>query len=212
MAPSSTMGAVIPLNLSAPTKVVVFQCPWGTGARRRWPRRARPQRRAILVDAPVSSTKTSLSGSRAGWASNQARRRCSTSGRCCLLACADFLEGDAAAEEEAPHGALGDPQPMLALQMGRDLRQHHVRGLFDQRQDRLGPCLDPLRAPVAALRSGADSCPFRLPGPNPLDRRRRRDPEALGRSPRPRPGPWPLHAGVSDNRLLLRPALCEARA
>ena len=48
------------------------------------------QRRAILVEAPVSSTKTSLSGSRAGWASNQARRRCSTSGRCCALACAFF--------------------------------------------------------------------------------------------------------------------------
>ena len=148
---------------------------------------ARPERRAILVDAPVSSTKTSLSGSRSGWVSNQAPRRCSTSGRCCLLACADFFKGDAAAEEEAPHRALGDPQPMLALQMGRDLRQHHVRSLFDQRQDHLGPCLDPLRAPVATLWPGPIAA-CSLPGPNALDRRRRRDPEALGRSPRRGPG------------------------
>ena len=98
-----------------------------------------------------------------------------------------FFEGDAAAVEEAPHGALGDPQPMLALQMGRDLRQHHVRGLFDQRQDHLGPCLDPLRAPVATLWPGPIAA-CSLPGPNPLDRRRRRDPEALGRSPRRGPG------------------------
>ncbi len=58
MAPPSTMGAVIALRRSAPTKVVVFQCPCG--------RDARPQRLAILVDAPVSSTNTSLSGSRQG--------------------------------------------------------------------------------------------------------------------------------------------------
>jgi len=42
MAPSSTMGAVMPLSLSAPTKVVVFQWPWGTGARQRSPFGARP--------------------------------------------------------------------------------------------------------------------------------------------------------------------------
>ena len=34
-----------------------------------------------------------------------------------------FFEGDAVAVEEAPHRALGDPQPVLALQMGRNLRQ-----------------------------------------------------------------------------------------
>ena len=89
--------------------------------------------------------------------------------------------------EEAPHGALGDPQPVLALQMGRDLRQCHVRGLFDQRQDRFGSCLDPLRAPVAALRPGPVAA-RQTPGPDPLDRRRRRDPEAFGRSPPSPPG------------------------
>jgi hypothetical protein len=43
---------------SAPTKVVVFQWPCGTLIRSRWPRAMRPWRRAILVDAPVSSMKT----------------------------------------------------------------------------------------------------------------------------------------------------------
>jgi hypothetical protein len=71
MAPSRTMGAVMPRRRSAPTKVVVFQWPWGTGARQRSPRRARPWRRAILVEAPVSSMKTSRSGSKSSWASNQ---------------------------------------------------------------------------------------------------------------------------------------------
>ena len=66
MAPSSTMGAVMPPSRKAPTKVVVFQWPCGTGARQRCPRTARPHRLAILVDAPVSSTKTSLSGVEAG--------------------------------------------------------------------------------------------------------------------------------------------------
>ena len=91
-------------------------------------------------------------------------------------------EDDAASVEEAPHRALGDPQPMLALEMGRDLRQGHVRGLFDQRQGRLGSCLDPLRAPVAALCSGP-IVTRQTPRLNPLYRRGWGDPEALRRSP-----------------------------
>jgi hypothetical protein len=35
-------GAVMPSQRSAPTKVVVFQCPCGTLATRRWPHFARP--------------------------------------------------------------------------------------------------------------------------------------------------------------------------
>ena len=42
MGPSSTMGAVMPVRRSAPTKVVVFQCPWGTPARSRRPLGERP--------------------------------------------------------------------------------------------------------------------------------------------------------------------------
>jgi hypothetical protein len=38
-------------------KVVVFQCPKGALARNRSPRRHRPRRRTILVEAPVSSDR-----------------------------------------------------------------------------------------------------------------------------------------------------------
>jgi hypothetical protein len=57
-------GATIPCSLSPATKVVVFQWPCGIAARRRSPRGARPYRRALLVEAQVSSIKTSDSGSR----------------------------------------------------------------------------------------------------------------------------------------------------
>ena len=48
------------------------------------------------------------------------------------------FRGDAPAVEEAPHAALGDPQTVLVFQMGGDLRQCHVRGLFDRRKHHLG--------------------------------------------------------------------------
>jgi hypothetical protein len=63
MAPSRTLGAVMPVSRRAPVKVVVFQWPWGMPARQRSPRGARPRRRAIFVDSTVSSMKTSLAGS-----------------------------------------------------------------------------------------------------------------------------------------------------
>lgn len=52
---------------------------------------ARLRRRAILVDKPVSSMKTSFAGSRSSWPSNQSRRRFRMSGRSCSSACADFF-------------------------------------------------------------------------------------------------------------------------
>ncbi len=57
--PSSTQGATMPVRRSPAVKVVVFQCPKGMPARNRCPRRHRPWRRAMLVDAQVSSMKTS---------------------------------------------------------------------------------------------------------------------------------------------------------
>ena len=51
--PSSTMGAVMPPSRRPPTKVVVFQWPWGAPARSRSPRGALPRVVAILVVAPV---------------------------------------------------------------------------------------------------------------------------------------------------------------
>ena len=43
---------------------------------------------------------------------------------------------------------------MLVLQVNGDLRQRHIWRLLDQRQNLLSVRLDPLRAIVAALRSG----------------------------------------------------------
>ena len=65
----------IPVRRSAPTNVVVF--PWRSGmaARNRSPSGARPELRAMVVDAQVSSMKTSPSGSRSSWPSNPSCRR-----------------------------------------------------------------------------------------------------------------------------------------
>ena len=57
----------MPVRRSPATKVVVFQWPCGTPARSRSPRGARPWRRAMLVEAQVSSMKTRRSGSRSSW-------------------------------------------------------------------------------------------------------------------------------------------------
>ena len=73
------------------TKVVVFQCPCGTLARSRSPFEARPHLRAMFVVAHVSSMKTSFSGSRSNWLSNQSSRRFMMSGRLCSLAWAVFF-------------------------------------------------------------------------------------------------------------------------
>ena len=76
--PSSTKGATTPESRRPATIVLVFQCPCGMAARRRAPRGAQPERRAMLVEAQVSSMKTSRSGLRSGCA--ETRRR-AASGR-----------------------------------------------------------------------------------------------------------------------------------
>src|SRR6266542_3881264 len=53
--PSSSIGAMKPASVRPPTKVTVFQCPWGMAAWQRWPRGAHPRRRVILVESPLSS-------------------------------------------------------------------------------------------------------------------------------------------------------------
>lgn len=91
IAPSRTIGAVMPESLSAPVNVVVFQCPCGIGERHRSSQRAHPRSRDIFVLRPVSSMKTSRAGSRSNWPSNQSRRRFRRSGHSCSTACAVFL-------------------------------------------------------------------------------------------------------------------------
>ena len=172
----------MPLSRRPPTKVVVFQCPCGTGARHRSPRGARPRSRAILVEAPVSSMKTRRSGSSSGWRSNQSRRRRRTSGRCCSLACAVFFEGHAVAIQQTPHAARRNPAAVRRLQVGRDLGQGDVGALRDQTQDLLGQCLHPVRMTVAPAWSGL-GVSLRPPATHPFDRRRSRNPESLRRRP-----------------------------
>lgn len=84
--PVEDHGATMPERRSQATKVVVFQCPNGTPARRRSPGRQRPWCRAMLVDAQVSPMKTSVSGLRSSWPSNQAQRRSTMSRRSCSVA------------------------------------------------------------------------------------------------------------------------------
>lgn len=91
MGQSISIGASRPARRNPATKVVVRQWPWGTEARRRAPRGARPRSRAILVFRKVSSMKTSLSGSSPGCDAAQASRAAAMSGRVCLLAWPDFF-------------------------------------------------------------------------------------------------------------------------
>src|SRR5438270_4251964 len=107
---------------------------------------------ASLAEAPVSSMKTSLVGSRSSCPANHSRRRFWTSARCCSSACAVFFEGDLVTVEEAPqHGdrkalaTIGD-QPLLYLE------QREVRAAPDQAQQIVVMRLDPARAAVAAGR------------------------------------------------------------
>ena len=149
------------------------QAPWGRSFRS-ISRRRRRSWSSNVHEAPAPDTdvlaKPSLSVSPSWWKrpSRQQRRASQVRGRAvfrsrhaCVAACqgaaarwrAPFFESDAAAVEEAPHGALGDPQTVLVFQMGGDPRQGHVRGLVQERKHHLGMGLDPLRAPVATLRS-----------------------------------------------------------
>ena len=89
--PSRTSGAVMPSWRSPARKVVVFQWPCGTLAIRRSPRFALPRVRAILVDAPVSSRKTSRSGSRLPCIAFHSARAAATSTRSCSAAWAVFF-------------------------------------------------------------------------------------------------------------------------
>jgi hypothetical protein len=123
----------MPLNRKALVKVVVFQCPCGTGERQRWPRLARPRRRAILVDAPVSSMKTSRSGSSWGCSSNQACRHTHRSGLSCSVASA-FFDGHGMTIKEPPNGAGRHMQAVLLQQIDQ-FHQRNVHLEFDGPKD-----------------------------------------------------------------------------
>src|SRR6195952_4717211 len=156
----------MPPSRSAPTKVVVFQCPCGTLARQRCPRGARPRSRAILVDAPVSSMKTRRSGSRSGCPSNQVWRRATTSGRSCSLACAVFFEGYVVTVEKTPDRAVSERRLMVAPQHVGQLGQGDVLLSLNRRQDHVPERLDMMRTHVAA-HGQRRRPPLVSPGPHP---------------------------------------------
>jgi len=77
---------------SPATKVIVFQCPWGTRLINRSPRRQRPRSRTMLVEVEVSSMNTSRAGSNMPCSRIQRRRARATSGRSCSAARRLFLK------------------------------------------------------------------------------------------------------------------------
>ncbi len=146
----------MPPRRSAPVNVVVFQWPWGTAARQRWPRWARPRRRVILVEAPVSSINTRRCGSRSGWASNQSRRCAATSGRSCSAAWAVFFEGKSVTVEKPPDRTGREAGIVPGAQQIRQLVQTDVLLGLDGGQDRFAQRLDMVRSCVTALWFGTD--------------------------------------------------------
>src|SRR5208337_992284 len=134
MGPSSTKGATSPSRRRPAVKVVVFQCPKGALASKRSPRRHRPRRRTILVEAPVSSIKTSLSGSKLAWLAFQASRAWATSARSCSAACRVFFEAEFVALDKAINGAAGGFLAQLCLNPLRQFFEAQVRLRLDQRQ------------------------------------------------------------------------------
>jgi hypothetical protein len=175
----------MPFRRRAPVKVVVFQCPCGTAARHRWPRKARPRSRAILVEAPSitvgarPSMKMRRSGSRSGWASNQALRRAATSGRSCSLACAVFFEGHRVTVEKTPHGAGREGCAMLRAKHLGQFDKSNVLLHLDRGQDHIVKGFDVMRARVTALGLGADRA-CRIARVDPANGARRRDAKSLG--------------------------------
>lgn len=129
-----------------------LQWPCGTLIRSRLPRGARPWRRAILVEASVSSMNTSRLGSRSSWLSNQACLRLRTSGRSCSAACPVFFERDLVTLEEPPQ-RRDPPRPPArpaapaARPAGCRLGLHQTQG---QRRVRLDP--PPLARPADRAR------------------------------------------------------------
>ena len=98
----------------------------------RSPLGARPRRRAMLVDAQVSSMNTRRSGSRSSWASNQSQRRVRMSGRFCSAACAVFFKRQAAAVEEGPKRRPSRIHITLRGKLVEYLADGHVRRGLDE--------------------------------------------------------------------------------
>src|SRR6516164_2947444 len=128
IAPSSTNGATIPSWRKPATKVIVFQCPCGTDATSRSPRRHRPLSRTIFVLVAVSSINTSRAGSSMPCSRIQRLRARATSARFCSAACRLFFKADIMSIEETLQGTLTADDTLLG-HGGKDLLEGQI-GVF----------------------------------------------------------------------------------
>src|ERR1043166_159903 len=175
MAPSITIGAVIPLWRSPATKVIVFHSPSGTRPITRSPRGARPLSRAMLVLTAVSSINTSRAGSSMPCSRIHRRRGRATSARSRSAACRLFFEGDAVSPIKPRKSTLAGSDPPLQ-QFRQGLLQGQVGPLGDQFQYYRRMLVQRRDTSSARLRRGAPSL---VPTLQPFDPRTRADAETL---------------------------------
>jgi len=145
-----TIGAVMPVALSAPTKVVVFQWPCGSAANTALAVRRTAIDRAILVEAPVSSMNTSRGCRSQAEIPSTPRVPAATSGRSCSLACDVFLKVMLWRSKNRQI-TLGTKRSPWTLRDGR--RSHCVMsGVAATRERISAACPSSERTPVATLR------------------------------------------------------------
>src|SRR5947209_7432016 len=121
---SSSHGASMRSRRSAATKVMVFQCPYGTLLRSRAPRGPQPRSGAMLVLVQVSSIKTRRSGSirvHRDWLIERCRGSTFTLrglvaelAERCSAASTVFFEAESLGVHEAPHCAVVDLEPAIS--------------------------------------------------------------------------------------------------
>ena len=134
IAPSITNGATIPSWRKPATKVIVFQCPCGTDATNRSPRRQRPLSRTMFVLVAVSSINTSRAGSSMPCSRIQRRRARATSARFCSAACRVFFKAHIVSIKETLESAPTAGDALLG-HCGERLLDGQIRLFGNQSQD-----------------------------------------------------------------------------
>src|SRR6185503_16241200 len=169
----------MPLRRSAPTNVMVFQCPCGTRPIRRSPRGQRPESRTILVLAAVSSIKTRWAGSNMPCSRIQRRRARATSARSCSAARRLFFEGDLVTLKEAPDRSAAAKYPVPAHCQNHFV-QREIRLFLNQTQQKIRMLFQRRDTPTPRLGRAAAGLPKAL---HPDDRRAGANSKLLRRRP-----------------------------
>jgi len=179
IAPSITNGATIPSWRKPATKVIVFQCPWGTDATSRSPRGQRPLTRTMFVLVAVSSINTSRAGSSMPCSRIQRRRARATSARFCSAACRLFFKAHIVSIKETLESAPTAGDTLLG-HCGERLLDGQIRLFGNQSQDPVRVLLQ-WRNTAAALLWRRASC--LAPALAPSNYRTNTHLEDLGRFP-----------------------------